>query len=233
VRALMVGVGITALLAGCSSSGTGDEPTQAVTSAATRQATEAATTAPAGLAAADVRRAEDAVENELPDIPLWEGTTFKGTIVNDSTVCVDRFYPEGGGVTGKGGSAGYVLVTFPALSLGKPKDGLCKDVSSDPAPTSAPVRVPDDVKDEPGLVTRDDLGEDWPLTVDYAVLGCEGGTVIQAATLTAPDGTVYALNGTAKDHTDYEEDIDPIWADASGGLKVNIGPLIEQARALC
>lgn len=37
----------------------------------------------------------------------------------------------------------------------------------------APVKVPDAFKDEQGLVTRADLGEEWPLTVGYGVVTCE------------------------------------------------------------
>lgn len=185
------------------------------------------------------RRAEAAAKNSLPDAPIWEGMKFKGSVIDDSTVCVDRTWARNGGLDGKGGNAGYVVVTFPDESLGEPQDGVCADVAGSAEPDAAPpVQVPDDVKGEPGLVTRDDLGTEWPLTVDYAILACEpktaGGMDLQIATLTAPDGTVYALNGTAKDHTDYA-DLAPIWADDPDveGLKINIGPLIDQARALC
>lgn len=186
-----------------------------------------------------IQRAEAAVKGVLPDAPIWEGMKFNGVVIDDLTVCVDRTWRPGGGVDGKGGNAGYVLVTFPHESLGEPQSGVCADVASGPERESAsPVEVPDDLKDEPGLITRTDMGDEWPLTVDYAVLACEsktaGGMDLQIATLTAPDGTVYALNGTALDHTDYR-DVDPIWADDPDwkGLKISIGPLIDEARALC
>lgn len=191
------------------------------------------------LGPAEIQEAEAAVKNELPDIPLWEGTTFRGVIVDDSTVCVDRAYREDGGLDGKGGNAGYVLVTFPDITIGEPQDGTCADVVSAPATTTAPpAQVPDDLQDDPGLLTRDDLGDEWPLTVEYAVLACEpmtaGSMNLQNATLTAPDGTVYALNGTAKTHTDAA-DIGPIWANDPDleGLKIDISPLIDQALTLC
>lgn len=194
---------------------------------------------PAGLGDADIVRAEAAVKGELPDAPIWEGMKFKGVVVDDSAICVDRTYREGGGLDGNGGNAGYVLVSFPDVMTGEPQDGTCADVASAPEETTAPpVDVPDDVKDEHGLVTRDDLVDEWPLTVDYAVLACEpktvGGMDLQIATLTAPDGTEYALNGTAKSHTDVTN-IDPIWAADPDieGLKVGIGPLIDDALALC
>ncbi len=79
-------------------------------------------------------------------------------------------------------------------------------------------------------VSSADFGNDWPLTVDSGVLACEGGA---AVTFTAPDGTTYAVNGTARTVTDYP-DIDPIWADTAGPLpKKNIGPLIDLGLALC
>lgn len=221
------GVTVALLLAGCSSPD--DDPAERSDDSSAAQT----------LGPDDVQAAEEVAENELPDIPLWEGTTFRGVIVDDSTVCVDRAYREGGGLDGKGGNAGYVLVTFPGATTGEPQDGTCADVASAPATTTAPpVQVPGDVADDPGLVTRDDLGDEWPLTVDYAVLACEpitaGGMALQVATLAAPDGTVYALNGTAKDHTEAA-DIEPIWADNPDveGLKVDISPLIDKALTLC
>lgn len=186
-----------------------------------------------------VQQAEAAVKGELPDAPIWKGMTFAGSVVDPATVCVDRTWAPGGGVDGKGGSAGYVLVRFPKATLGEPTDGVCADVTG--APTTvvpAPVKVPDALKDEPGLVTRTDLGKEWPLTVDYGVVACEtrtaGGQALRVATFAGPDGKVYALNGTAKSHTQAAA-IDPIWApdpDAAG-LKVGIGPLIQRALALC
>lgn len=184
-----------------------------------------------------ITQAEQAVKAELPDIPIWKGVTFTGVMLDEHTVCVDRTYPAGGGIDHQGGSAGYVTVTFPDKTLGEPQDGTCATATA-PTPTNrAPVNVPADIQNAPGLVTRTDLGDTWPLTVDYAVLHCQpkqaGGINLQLATLTAPDGTEYALNGHAKSHT-TAQDIEPIWApDPSTGAKVDIGPLIERARALC
>ncbi|MCR8526236.1 hypothetical protein WB334_25240, partial [Escherichia coli] len=58
------------------------------------------------LGDADIAKAEAAVKGELPDAPIWEGMKFKGVVVDDSTICVDRTYREGGGLDGNGGSAG-------------------------------------------------------------------------------------------------------------------------------
>ena len=184
-----------------------------------------------------IAEAEQAVKAVLPDIPLWKGATFTGVMLDEHTVCVDRTYRAGGGIDHKGGSAGYVTVTFPDKTLGEPQDGTCKTATAPTPTTQAPVNVPAGIQGTPGLVTRTDLGDVWPLTVDYAVLHCQpkqaGGYNLQLATLTAPDGTEYALNGHAKSHT-AAKDIDPIWApDSSTGAKVDIGPLLNRARALC
>lgn len=186
-----------------------------------------------------VQQADEAVTGELPDAPIWKGMTFAGSVVGGDTVCVDRTWAPGGGVDSKGGSAGYVLVKFPRATLGEPTDGVCSDVTGAPkTETAAPVKVPDALKDERGLITRTDLGKEWPLTVDYGVVTCEnktaGGQALKIATFAAPDGKVFALNGTAKSHTDAA-DIEPIWAPDPdvAGLKIDIGPLIQHTLTLC
>lgn len=83
--------------------------------------------------------------------------------------------------------------------------------------------------DDPSVVSRAELGRDWPLTVASGQLVCLGG----AAVFVAPDGTNYALNGTAQAQLDHAADIDAIWASAGGGLKKDISPLIDRALRLC
>jgi hypothetical protein len=82
-------------------------------------------------------------------------------------------------------------------------------------------------------VTRADLGQTWPLTVNMGRLDCIGENGVGAVIFYGPDGTEYALNGTAKSQLPHVQGIDPIWADAGGGLKKDIGPLIERGLALC
>jgi Protein of unknown function (DUF2511) len=83
-------------------------------------------------------------------------------------------------------------------------------------------------------VTRGEFGEGWPLTVDSGELRCEAG---DAVVFKAPDGTDYAVNGTAGD-AGYL-DIRPIWADNPDALtrdfipKIAITPLIEAGLKLC
>jgi len=226
-------------LAACSSAGPSDQSSAQPQNPATKDEQPAPRETPQLSRGEMVQSAIAAVEGSLPDAPIWKGMTFAGTVINDSTVCVDRTWRPGGGIDRKGGSAGYTLVTFPGKTLGEPTDGACSDVAGAPTEEPAsPVVVPDNVKGEPGLVTRIDLGTKWPLTVEYGIVSCQnktaGGRALMVATFTDPSGTVYALNGTAKDHGDAAL-IDPIWApdpDAAG-LKIDIGPLIERALDFC
>jgi hypothetical protein len=87
---------------------------------------------------------------------------------------------------------------------------------------------------EPGEeVSRDEMGNDWPLTVESGTLRCAGESGLGAATIEV-DGSRYALNGIAKAQN-AGQDIQPIWAssDDGTGLKKSIGPLIDRALALC
>lgn len=80
-------------------------------------------------------------------------------------------------------------------------------------------------------VSAAQFGSDWPLTVDEGHLNCEGAS---AVTFTDPDGTTYAVNGTAQETADYPE-IDAIWADSNDNFapKKTIAPLINRGLDLC
>lgn len=82
-------------------------------------------------------------------------------------------------------------------------------------------------------VAKADFGESWPLTADKGTLACQGSGGVGAATITV-DGTVYALNGTAKSQK-AGVDIAPIWAADPDidGAKKDIGVLIDAALKLC
>ena len=75
------------------------------------------------------------------------------------------------------------------------------------------------------------MGGKWPLTVSDGVLACDGADGVGEVTLKAPDGTVYAVNGSAG--SAGAKDIGPIWASAGAGLKKDISPLIQLGLALC
>lgn len=79
-------------------------------------------------------------------------------------------------------------------------------------------------------VSRTQLGDDWPLTVEEGNLRCEPPSRV---VFTDPSGHEWGVNGMAVTHG-YRE-IDPIWADNPEipGLKKSIGPLIDRGLALC
>lgn len=105
------------------------------------------------------------------------------------------------------------------------------------AAEAAKVQVPDTFKDDPGLVTRDDMGDEWPLTVDFGALDCHKSTVngieLLSVTFRVPH-MQYAVNGTAKANTPFT-DIDEIWADVPGekGMKIDIGPFLDRGLTRC
>ena len=221
------GIGLVAvLLAGCSATSPTPDPTTPETQAATLTDAERITTA------------EKLVLGQLPPTPYWEGVTTAGIVVDGSEVCVDRTFGPSGGSGGTAGNAGYVVVAFPDESLGEPQDGFCADYAPVAPSKAAPVDVPDEVADEPGLLVSTDYGNEWPLTVPYVVAHCEGitagGRNLQVLTIDAPDGTTYAANGTAKDHSNYPS-LDPVWADNPDvdGLKIDISPIIDAGLMLC
>ena len=185
-----------------------------------------------------ITTAEKLVLGELPSTPFWEGVTASGVVVDDSEVCVDRTYGPSGGSGSAGGNAGHVVVTFPDEALGEPQDGVCADYAPVAPSEVVPVQVPDAVAEEPGLLVSTDYRDEWPLTVPYVVAHCEtiaaGGRNLQVLTIDTPDGSTYAANGTAKDHTNYPS-LDPVWADNPDvdGLKIDISPIIDAGLMLC
>ena len=81
-------------------------------------------------------------------------------------------------------------------------------------------------------VTRKELGDRWPLSVDSGHVDCDQGALVFRY-----DGTSYALNMIAlgKGH----QGIEPISKNAAGSprnhnpLKVDLTPLIDLARQRC
>jgi hypothetical protein len=83
-------------------------------------------------------------------------------------------------------------------------------------------------------VSSTSYGSAWPLTVDSGTLRCEGAG---AVTFTSEDGTTYWVNGAAGGQADERgwSNIRSIWADDPSleGLKISIGPLIDDGLELC
>jgi Protein of unknown function (DUF2511)/PASTA domain len=182
--------------------------------------------------------AEKLVLAALTDAPVWEGTTAAGVVVDNSAVCVDRTYGPTGGLDSPGGNAGYVVVSFPSKKIGDPQDGFCIGYLPASSRPPAKVKIPSAVAKNPGLLVSTDFGEKWPLTVPYAVLHCKnitaGGMKLQVVTLDTPNSNTYAVNGTAKSHTNYPS-AEAVWAadPKVAGLRIDISPVIDAGLSLC
>lgn len=102
--------------------------------------------------------------------------------------------------------------------------------TTQPATTEPPPPATTAPPEEPGHVSRAEMGDDWPLTVEAGTLRCDA----DAVTFVTEDGREYAVNGTAIGRHDHPE-IDPIWANDPDPYlpKKNIGPLIEEGLKLC
>lgn len=218
---------VAVFLSGCSSAPSTDESPEAVPTVETVKLTDDER----------VARAVQLVEEVLPDAPIWEGATFSGVVVDETEVCVDRTWGPGNS-TDSGSAAGYVVVTFPEEEFGEPQNGLCAAYAPTAETANPVVDVPAELKSDPGLLVSTDYGAEWPLTVPYAIVKCKektaAGRVLQLVTVESPDGTEYAVNGTARNHTELP-DIFPIWVDDpnTAGLKVDISTVIEAGLALC
>jgi hypothetical protein len=116
-------------------------------------------------------------------------------------------------------------------------------ISPTTKPTATNTPVPRDYEcgSKPTIPSRQflcdvDFGADWPLTVPDGFVYCEVGFggPLYPVTFEAPDGTTYAVNGTAMDVTDLPK-IDEIWADnpAVNGSKISIEPIVSAGLALC
>jgi hypothetical protein len=104
----------------------------------------------------------------------------------------------------------------------------CGDSQSNTAATDQPSLANNEKS-----VSRADYGGKWPLKVESGTLRCDDPG---AVTFTS-NGTTYWVNGTAGGMADTHgwKDIRPIWADDPDvtGLKISIGPLIDDGLALC
>ena len=93
---------------------------------------------------------------------------------------------------------------------------------------------------ELGVLTREDFGDAWPLTVPFVLVVSRPvqvpGRSLTAATFITPDGVRYAVNGSATAHTPFRvlEPTDPVWANHPyiAGLKKDISPIIDACRNL-
>lgn len=88
----------------------------------------------------------------------------------------------------------------------------------------------------PNSISRADMGVQWPLTVNEGRLTCIGSGHAGAVVFVAPDGTNYALNGTASSQLAHVTNIQKITADdprLGPDVKKDVGPLIHRGLRLC
>lgn len=81
-------------------------------------------------------------------------------------------------------------------------------------------------------ISKEQLGDDWPLTVESGVLKCIDDNGILLAIIEV-NGVEYQLNGAAKS-MGYEN-IDIIWSNNPSipGARLSLSPLISKALELC
>jgi hypothetical protein len=80
-------------------------------------------------------------------------------------------------------------------------------------------------------ISQAELKNNWPFTISSGEIECRTGQVL----LFRDGARVYALNGTAKMRMPKLLDIEPIWKPDPKipGAKINVGPLMDEARKLC
>ena len=85
-------------------------------------------------------------------------------------------------------------------------------------------------------ISREQMKERWPLTVDSGVLSCAPEGKLHVVTFRA-GGHTYGVNGTAKDYGKNMgwRDVREIWKDSAAvpGTKVALTPLIDKGTLLC
>jgi hypothetical protein len=91
------------------------------------------------------------------------------------------------------------------------------------------------------VVSAEDLGDKWPLTIDSVVLRCKPHPNNEKAKMvwfSIDASHFYALNGTAISNAEkhgWIKDIKPIWKKDPKypEIRVSVGPLIEKGLSLC
>ena len=75
------------------------------------------------------------------------------------------------------------------------------------------------------------FGEAWPFTIIHGTLSCTGYREV----LFSVGSTSYALNGAAREHMQYRQEINEIWRPDPkySGSRISVGPLIDRGLSLC
>ena len=123
MRRFVVLFALLVVLGGCGSEPGAD---RAATATATRTPSATATPQPTATPVRpDVQAAEQAAREELPDIPLWKDTHFRGTVTGETRTAWTASSPSPPRRTLGGSRRSHVVVSWPQLTVGKPKDGPC------------------------------------------------------------------------------------------------------------
>ena len=126
------------------------------------------------------------------------------------------------------------LITLAVAALGFVACGESEDAISTASSDTSTASETSTTSKEPGEISASEYGKKWPLTVDSGVVRCEGSGAAGEVIFTAPDGTEYAVNGTAQ--ANYPP-IDPIWRYdpelKKYEIKVSMGPVLDTGLALC
>ena len=102
-----------------------------------------------------------------------------------------------------------------------------------------PARQPARPPQNPAVASADTWNDGpWPLTIDGGVLTCTRVAGTEALYITDSNGRMWPLNGAGQAHHarwGAESSIDPVWRENPQipGTRINIGPLIQRARARC
>lgn len=99
--------------------------------------------------------------------------------------------------------AGVVAILLLAACVGS--GGTVPDPTRAPGATLAPTRTAAPEPPEPGYVTREEYGDDWPFTVPAGTIHCTEGAAFEAGRLyvtfshAGEPGVEYTVNGSARD----------------------------------
>jgi hypothetical protein len=107
--------------------------------------------------------------------------------------------------------------------------GCGDEPSSDGGLSSSPASQSEDVGSA-RLHKSDFPAGTWPLTVSSGTVRCEGSAVY----FEAPDGTEYAVNGTARGQ-DPTPPLEDIWRKDPDlpGTRIDISPVLDAGLATC
>lgn len=129
----------------------------------------------------------------------------------------------------------FIVVCGLAAMLGR--GGARPAPVNPPHPTAragaAPTSAPDPTAIPEGYLSRDMLGEKWPLTVEYGWIECDGSSIL----FRSAAGDYYAVNGTAQGRREEKgwrdiHDIDVPIVDVPGTI-ISLQPLLDVGLKMC